>query len=1239
MKRKVRLPLGKPQMEVYTVGHGRGYIYSALPSKVTTLYSLLMAGSVSGLAYFLGDRFDPSPPGRGGYFWFVAAMGTMTAIGLIATFFRARRIRKTQKQSEGFEEAMKEAAGGFGDADDPAEMQRLDDLRANFQKGIDTFREYGKDLYSLPWYVIVGEPGSGKTEAIRHSELKFPETLQDRLQGTGGTYSMHWWFTNHAVILDTAGAMLMNPEAGERFQEFLKLLKGWRPECPINGMLLTIPVDSLLVDDIATAEEKARTISGQLAIIQQSLDIRFPIYLMITKADRLPGFREFADAAGQEHFDRQMVGWSNPHGLDDPFHAGRIDDALQELAGRLRARRLALLNDPVPRNPSARRLDEVDALYTFPDTIVSLAPRLKRYLEIIFQTGEWAKRPPFFRGLYFTSAMREGSTLDEELASALGMPVDQLPQGGVWSEQKSLYLRDLFMEKIFRERGLVTRLRDIAGSLRRRLAWLYGTVGFLLLLLLGGAFLVRQGILRDLNDDQRYWNAANEGWDNGRFLPVLERTKATERGIPRWEWAGNLQTRRGDSTRLQLLERVEQKSRQGLAWGWVFRPLSRFREMERDRRFAYQTLFEGAVVKPLLDAARETLTVSAAVGGAGGGQADAKSAQALAALVELEAVLSDPNAAPFDEAEFAGIFRPLLDLTCTGDAATLNAEFETLLALARRTYGAEFPFPSRRWMREEQYVSGLNRAPGSLPPSQRPIAAGWELFAGSAEVVTQDAGKLKALTSQLYDHARRFREAEDALAAMARGKERQFMRVDNALTDMRAAASAIASLEQERGGMKVRLPESLYNEVKARIARAIERGRSASPLLAQLAGKLNTATAPGGAGDDATDEERALHTDFLAGGVAGARLASYERELLFEDKLPPFQPGNLRTYVEKLEELASRPAGQTGGTEGGSSSEGAYTGPRKEIRDAAAQVLRAFAPQFALRTVCGEYRSRAIPILDRSLRFPLVRGNDPMTSSEFLEACNRLQPIRADRDFFMAEGNAARFPESPEKSDLQQLFGRMGNVVRIMDALYNPEKKALGKMKVQLDASSRARDPQTRIGIRQQPEEGGFPGFPRRDRAPELVEERAPLDQDVTRVDLQSGISPRGPLRNLHSGPPAASGTVIDGELDVNQGFRLNVLGNYGNETDQSYLPGRRPEERLEEWGILRWLYDRNRIVHSENQTITVRLAGALPPRDFSFTVTFASPLPASGDWPLRRDFLEGEPAEPPAPRRPAPPR
>ncbi|HEX2750030.1 MAG TPA: hypothetical protein VHM91_18620, partial [Verrucomicrobiales bacterium] len=229
--------INKPQIETFHKGHATSWLWYALPSGLTMVYSMVAAGSITGLVWYIGDTY-----GNGqGSNWMYIAIGAMTLIGLICLIFNARRNKKKAAVAGSFEEAVKGSAAGWGDAgptgNDPAEIARLDNLRKQFQKGIDAFKDYGKDFYSLPWYVMVGEPGSGKTEAIRHSDLRFPETLQDMLQGTGGTYSMDWWFTNQAVLLDTAGAMLMNPEATKRFEEFLKLLRTYRPDCPVNGVI------------------------------------------------------------------------------------------------------------------------------------------------------------------------------------------------------------------------------------------------------------------------------------------------------------------------------------------------------------------------------------------------------------------------------------------------------------------------------------------------------------------------------------------------------------------------------------------------------------------------------------------------------------------------------------------------------------------------------------------------------------------------------------------------------------------------------------------------------------------------------------------------------------------------------------------------------------------------------------------------------------------------------------------
>ena len=73
----------------------------------------------------------------------------------------------------------------------------------------------------------MGEPGSGKTEAIRRCNIGFPPGLNDQLQGAGGTINMHWWFTNHGIVLDTAGRLMfeqVQPGSSSEWGAFLDML-------------------------------------------------------------------------------------------------------------------------------------------------------------------------------------------------------------------------------------------------------------------------------------------------------------------------------------------------------------------------------------------------------------------------------------------------------------------------------------------------------------------------------------------------------------------------------------------------------------------------------------------------------------------------------------------------------------------------------------------------------------------------------------------------------------------------------------------------------------------------------------------------------------------------------------------------------------------------------------------------------------------------------------------------------
>ena len=63
-------------------------------------------------------------------------------------------------------------------------------------------------LYEQPWYAIIGPPGAGKTTALLNAGLSFPlaaEMGQSAVAGVGGTRMCDWWFTESAVLIDTAG--------------------------------------------------------------------------------------------------------------------------------------------------------------------------------------------------------------------------------------------------------------------------------------------------------------------------------------------------------------------------------------------------------------------------------------------------------------------------------------------------------------------------------------------------------------------------------------------------------------------------------------------------------------------------------------------------------------------------------------------------------------------------------------------------------------------------------------------------------------------------------------------------------------------------------------------------------------------------------------------------------------------------------------------------------------------------
>jgi hypothetical protein len=654
---------------------------------------------------------------------------------------------------------------------EPARRARLDDLRRNFEQGVEKFRAAGKNLYSVPWYVLVGEPGSGKTEAIRHCNVGFPPGLQDQLQGAGGTLNMNWWFTNSAIILDTAGRLMFEevaPGSTNEWNEFLKLLKQNRPNSPVNGLLLVIPVDTLIKDTADAIEKKATKIAQQFDQIQRTLGVRFPVFVIVTKCDLLNGFREFFDDLNDPQLQHQIMGWSNPAPLDERFDPAKVTAHLESVKQRLVARRQNLLLDPVhSEDPQARRVDQVDALYGLPDSIIKIGPRLRRYLEMIFVAGEWSPKPLFLRGIYFTSSMTEGAALDAELAEALGVPVDSIPGGAIFRKDRAYFLRDLFLEKVFREKGLVTRATNADKQQQTRRMAVLG-FGFLaVVILFAVTWFGASSLKKSLGAEREFWESA-AGWNLKNVSIFDERRNNAYAGEP------NITVQRG-SKPVSLpdlfgdnLERVKRD----LSIPFVFKPMTVFsKNVNVERRQAYCDLYESTVLRPAYGLARAKVT---------GDAWDAKKGTgALAELMKLEyaAATGKPPAV-------AGAAHPQVDVAALfvfalteEDYRKFTKDSDNLQNVADWVYGLQSKDDAQRAQMLKMLGTGTQA-------NLDAVNAGIDATVKYWQAQTTDNGQALESIKNVREALLAFREAETALNVASKGSAIDRMDVYRAYRDV-----------------------------------------------------------------------------------------------------------------------------------------------------------------------------------------------------------------------------------------------------------------------------------------------------------------------------------------------------------------------------------------------------------------------------------------------------------------------
>ena len=373
------------------------------------------------------------------------------AVGLVALYYGIR-FWLARRAQMALEAAIADAEGEGGDASI---------LKARMNDAIATLRRTSRKrnfLYELPWYLVIGPPGAGKTTALVNSGLRFPLAGSSEAQpvsGVGGTRFCDWWFTEDAVIIDTAGRYTTqdsDPDSDKKsWQAFLALLKRNRGRQPINGVILAISLADLMTLDPHSLGAHAIEVKNRLQELHDELKLDYPVYLLFTKADLVLGFMEYFGDFSEE---RRRKVWGATFQVAD-----RKQNLIGEAPAEMDALGQRLTDEMADRLQEERDPLAQIAIFGFPTQFAALKPLVLDFLGRIFDPSR-KQSVANLRGFYFSSGTQEGSPIDQVLG-ALGRNFGAADmQAQMSGTGKSFFLHDLLSKVIFAESAWVSGNRD-----------------------------------------------------------------------------------------------------------------------------------------------------------------------------------------------------------------------------------------------------------------------------------------------------------------------------------------------------------------------------------------------------------------------------------------------------------------------------------------------------------------------------------------------------------------------------------------------------------------------------------------------------------------------------------------------------------------------------------------------------------------------------------------------------------
>jgi type VI secretion system protein ImpL len=225
------------------------------------------------------------------------------------------------------------------------------------------YPNHPQGAYAVPWYLVIGNPGSGRTAALHAMNLTW--------QGSDGPFATGlpqqlctYWMPKEAVFIEPEGGVLGPKRQPDHLKNLCDDLRAARPREAVDGVILVLSIADFVDLDEPGIEAYANGIRKYMVEVGRALGVDVPTYVVLTRYDVVWGFAEVFQWA-PERKKEDPWGFTLPPDTPSQQSLPRIKEELEGLNARLEAFCFAKLcsEDPVEqRVRSFQHLAEVRAL-------------------------------------------------------------------------------------------------------------------------------------------------------------------------------------------------------------------------------------------------------------------------------------------------------------------------------------------------------------------------------------------------------------------------------------------------------------------------------------------------------------------------------------------------------------------------------------------------------------------------------------------------------------------------------------------------------------------------------------------------------------------------------------------------------------------------------------------------------------------------------------------------------------